>query len=937
MRVRVLGPLVVTDARDQPLPLGPPKQRTLLAFLLAWAGRAVSANALLTELWDHDPPNSGMPNLRMYAANLRRVLSPVPGAPVLQRSGSGYVITVPHGEYDLPRWRELTQAGRTALDEGDQETAVARLQAALGLWRGQALADVQLGPALTSWRHVLDEQRMTATEDLIEALLRLGKLDAAVEQAGDLLAWAPTRERAAGLLMRARYQSGDVAGALAVYQAARRALAESLGIQPGAELRQLQTQVLRRDPELAPAVRHTAAVPAQPAVPRQLPADVPGFAGRAGYLERLDELLARALQSNKDCPATVVISAIAGTAGVGKTALAVHWAHRVADRFPDGQVYLNLRGYAPGGAAMGASEALRTLLEAFEVRPQRIPASLDAQVGMYRSLLGNRRVLIVLDNARDADQVRPLLPATPGCLAVLTSRSQLSSLVAVDGAHLLTVDMLTVAEARDMLARRLGGDRVAAEPAAVEEIITSCARLPMALAIVAARAIAHPDFTLADLAAQLRTVGGRLDGLDNGDRTSMRTVFSWSYHALTPAAAQLFRVLGLLPSLDVTAPAAASLAGRPEREVRPLLAELAHDHLLTEHLPGRYTFHDLLRAYATELAYTVDSDAERDAATRRALDHYLHTAYAADRLLRPHRETIVLGPPPPGVMPEPLDDHRIALSWFAAEHPVLLSAIQHSVNVGLDTHAWQLAWAMENYLDWRGRYRELATAMRIALQATQRLGDPLGQAHTLRGMARAKTQVGDHDEAVALLEEALGLFAQLGDHSGEAATHRNLGTVLMRKGRHREALRHEQQALDLHRAAGQLTGQAMTLNNMGYQHALLGEHETALGYCRQALAMHREIGDLYEEARTWDSLGFIHSHLGNHTESIACYQRAITLCQDLGDRNSEAETLTRLGDAHDAAGDNATAHSVWRQALDILDELGHPDAPHVRARIYGSG
>jgi DNA-binding SARP family transcriptional activator/tetratricopeptide (TPR) repeat protein len=925
--------LAVTDEHDQPLRLGPPKQRTLLAFLLVRAGTVVPASVLLSEVWDHDPPNSGLPNLRMYAANLRRLLEPVPGAPAVRRSGSGYVITVPDGEYDLPRWRELVQAGRSALDEGSLDVAVERLQAGLALWRGEPLADLELGPTLTSWRHAIQEQRMTATEDLTEALLRLGKLDMAVETAGDLLAWAPTRERGAGLLMRARYQSGDVAGALAAYEAVRRALAESLGLQPGPELRDLQARVLRRDPELASVTRQTAAVLAKPAVPRQLPADVAGFAGRAGYLDRLDDLLARTTRPNGEGPAAVVISAIAGTAGVGKTALAVHWAHRVADEFPDGQIYINLRGYAPGAAAMSPTDALRTLLEAFEVPPQRIPVSLDAQIGMYRSLLGGRRVLIVLDNARDAEQVRPLLPASPGCLAVVTSRNQLSGLVAADGAHLLTVDMLTTDEAWEMLSSRIGAERVAAEPDAVAEIITACARLPMALAIVAARAIAHPDFALSDLAEQLKRAGGRLDGLDNGDRTSMRTVFSWSYHALSPDAAQLFRVLGLLPSLDVTAAAAASFAGRPEREVRPLLAELAHDHLLTEHLPGRYTFHDLLRTYANELAHTIDSDADRQAVTRRALDHYLHTAYAADRLLRPHREPIILDPPASGVTPEPFDHHRRALSWFAAEHSVLLSAIRHAADVNLNTHAWQLAWAMENYLDWQGRHRELATAMQIALQATQRLADPAGRAHALRGMARAQTQMGRHDDAVVLLEEALELFAQLGDRSTQAATHRNLGMVLMRKGRHRDALHHEQQALDLLRAAGHLTGQAMTLNNMGYQHALLGEHHKALEFCQQALAMHQEIGDPYEEARTWDSLGLIHSHLGNHSESIACYRRAIALCQDLGDRNSEAETLTRLGDAHKAAGDQASAHAVWRQALDILEELGHPDAAQVRARL----
>jgi tetratricopeptide (TPR) repeat protein len=780
----------------------------------------------------------------------------------------------------------------------------------------------------------MDDQRMAATEDMVDALLRLGRFDPAMEHARDLLAGAPMRERAAGLLMRARYQAGDVRGALGVYDVTRSILVESLGVEPGAELSRLQRQILKRDPELTPPPRPPASAPpplsTTVTVPRQLPADTPGFVGRAGAIDQLNALL-----SDEDDPpiAAVVISAIAGTAGVGKTALAVHWAHQVADRFPDGQVYVNLRGFDPGGALMSASEALRTLLEALDLAPQRIPASLDGQIGLYRSLLAGRRMLIVLDNARDSGQVRPLLPGTPGCMVVVTSRSLLSGLNTVEGARLLTVDLLTVAEARDMLAQRLGHHRVSMEPAAVAEIIASCARLPMALAIVAARAAAYPRFTLESISTQLRKSRGGLDGFDNGDAVTMRAVFSWSYQTLSAPAAKMFRLVDLHPGLDVTVPAAASLAGLAEREVRPVLAELAHAHLLTEHSPGRYSFHDLLRAYAAELAEVTDTNVERLAANHRVLDHYLHTAYAADRLLRPHRETIILDPPQPGVTPERLDDHGQALAWFTTEHQILLTAIQHAVATDLDVHAWKLAWAMENWLDWRGRYRELETALRIGHEAARRLTDPVGQAHTLRGIARAQTQMGNHDVAVTHLEQALSIFVELDDQTSQAATHRSLGVVLMRQGRHREALRHEQQALELHRVAGHLAGQAMTLNNIGFQHALLGEYDQALIYCRQALTMHQEIGDPYEEARTWDSLGFANSHLGHHLEAVACFQRGIALCRDLGDRSSEAETLTRLGEAHIAAGDEIAARAVWQRALRILEELGHPNAIQVRARL----
>lgn len=937
MRVRVLGALELHDGA-LPSPIGSPKQKTALALLLVRAGTVVPVEEFVAELWEGRAPASALVNLRSYAAGLRRLLSAAANAPVLAKRGSGYVVTLDRAEFDLPRFRELTAAGRVALNAGELPVAGARLHEALGLWRGPALADVSLGPALTAWRVAVHEQRLAAMEDHVEVLLGLGAVDRAAEQARDLVGAAPLRERAYALLMRAQYQAGDVAGALAAYDAARRGLVEALGIEPGEELRRLQRAVLNRD--LAPPTRWTttgAVVSprrAEAVVPRQLPADVAGFTGRSAYLGQLDSLLSEAMLSDGDGPpAAVVISAIAGTAGVGKTALAVHWAHRVADRFPDGQLYVNLRGFDPGGAAMSPSEAVRALLEAFEVAPQRIPASLNGQVGLYRSMLAGRRVLIVLDNARDAEQVRPLLPGAPGCLVAVTSRSRLVGLITVEGAHPLTVDLLTVAEARDMLARRLGHDRVAVESEAVEEIIASCSRLPMALAIVAARAAAHPGFGLDAISAQLRQAQGGLDGFDNGDPvTNMRAVFSWSYQTLTPAAAGLFRLLGLHPGLDITAPAAASLAGLPARGVRPALAELAYAHLLIEHTFGRYAFHDLLRAYAAELA-AADSDIDRSAATRRVLDHYLHTAHAADRLLRPDREPIDIDPPEPGVTPETLHDHGHALAWFTTEHPALLAAIQYAAQTGFDAHAWRLAWTLENFFDWRGHWHELAATQRTALAAAQRLADPAGQAHTHRGLARADTRTGRYEEAEAHLGIALDLFSKLGDRAGQAATHRGLGVVLVHQGRHEEGLGHDQDALDLHRATGDLAGQALTLNNIGFHHGQRGDYDRALTYCQQALTLSQQIGDRDAEARTWGSLGYAHSYLGHHGDAIACNQRAISLFRNLGDRTSEAETLTNLGDAHRAAGDLATAHAIWQEALQILSELDHPDTAKVRARL----
>jgi hypothetical protein len=355
---------------------------------------------------------------------------------------------------------------------------------------------------------------------------------------------------------------------------------------------------------------------------------------------------------------------------------------------------------------MPAAQAVRGFLDALGLPPERIPADPDAQAALYRSLLAGRRILVVLDNARDADQVRPLLPGTPTALALVTSRNQLTALVAVDGAHPLPLDLLSAAEARELLARRLGAERVAAEPDAVEQIITACARLPLALAIAAARA-QHTGFPLSALAAELTETNEagdrRLDALDAGDpATQIRAVFSWSYAALTPLAAQLFRLLGFHPGPDITIPAAASLAGRPRAETRRLLTELTWANLITEYVPGRYTLHNLLRAYATDLTHRHDTAEQRHAAAHRVLDHYLHTAHAAARLLDPTRNLPAPTPPQPGVTPDSPTDRQQSLDWFTTEHPVLMAAIDHAAEGGFDTHTWQLVWTMWTFFDRRG-------------------------------------------------------------------------------------------------------------------------------------------------------------------------------------------------------------------------------------------
>jgi tetratricopeptide (TPR) repeat protein/transcriptional regulator with XRE-family HTH domain len=666
-------------------------------------------------------------------------------------------------------------------------------------------------------------------------------------------------------------------------------------------------------------------------VPRQLPAAVTHFTGRAAELAALTGLLD---QAGAQPTGTVVISAIGGTAGVGKTALAVHWAHQVADRFGDGQLYVNLRGYDPSGAPAAPEAAIRGFLDALGVPSGQIPPGPEARAGLYRSLLAGRRMLIVLDNARDEQQVRPLLPASPATLVLVTSRSQLGGLAAAEGAHLISLDILTYGEAVQLLTARLGTARAAAEPAAVDQTASLCAHLPLALAVAAARAAGRPRFPLAALAGELADAAGRLDALDAGDSgSSVRAVFSWSYRQLTPDAARMFRLLGIHPGPDITVPAAASLAAIAEADARRLLRELARAQLNAEHVPGRFSFHDLLRAYAAEQARQTDSDTDRRAATGRVLDHYLHTAAGAARLLVPAMEPVVLAPPRPGASAGRPADYQQALAWFEAEHQVLLAAVTLAAGSGFDRHAWQLPWAITPFLQTRGHWQELAATQRIALDAATRLGDTAAQALSGRLLAKACTDLGDHDQARGHYASSLTLYQRLGNRLGEAKVQHSLGFAAERQGRYADALGHAEQALRLYQAIGDKANEAEALNNVGWYHGLLGDYQQARAFCRQTLTLSSEAGNRWIEGHAWDSVGYAEHHLGNLAEAAACYQRALSLKRESGDRFSEAGTLTRLGDTLHAAGELTQARAAWQQALAILEDLQHSGAGQVRAKL----
>lgn len=889
--------------------------RTLLVVLAISAGRAVSMDRLAAAVWGDELPGNARRSLQTYAGRLRAEV----GGAQISTQPAGIALSIDPGAVDALRFETLVDA---AAREPDPDREYKLLTEALNLWRGDPFDGVASRWLAETEAPRLVERHLSALERRIDLDLAAGRH---AELAGELTEWTarhPMRESLWLRLLTVLDLCGRRADALERYHQIRLRIADELGVDPNPELQRLYADLLTDQPATA-----RVAVPRQASVvlPHQLPAPLPAFTGRTSELRNLDRLI------DHDA---LVITAINGTAGVGKTALAVHWAHKVADRFPDGQLYVDLRGFGPTDSIMDPDEVVRGFLDALAVPPQRIPASPEAQAGLYRSLLAGRRMLIVLDNARDAEQVRPLLPGEPGCLVVVTSRNQLSGLVAVEGAHPLILDVLTTDEARQFLAARLGPHRIAAEPQAAQEIIALCARLPLALAIVAARAATHPDFPLAALPSELKDTHHRLDALTGQDPTTdVRAVFSWSYHTLTSNAARLFRLLGLHPGPDIAAPAAASLAGTAPDATRAMVAELTRASLLIEHTPGRYTFHDLLRSYATQLAHAIDDDQQRHAATGRMLDHYLHTAHTADRMLYLSRDPIGLTPPRPGVTPEHATDYPQALGWFTAEHRVLLAAIDHATATGFDTHTWQLTWTLWTFLERRGHWHDLVSTGWGAVAAAQRLADPTAQARAYHTLGSAYMRLKRFDDADTQLRHALDLAIQAGDKTWQARTHHSMGYLRERQGRPAQALDYARQALHLFRAAGHQVGQARALNSVGWCHTLLGDHQQAITCCRQALTLMQDLGDRSGQAGAWNSLGHAHYQLGHHTQAISCYQHSLTLDRDLSDRYHEADTLTRLGDTHHAAGNPQTAHDTWQQALAILDDLDHPDADHVRAKL----
>jgi len=892
---------------QQVVDLGHARQLSVLAVLLMEPGRPVTIDRLVSRVWGESRPRSAARTLYGYVSRLRRILDEFDNARIVRLAGR-YMLEIDPAAVDLYQFRDLVAKARASADETE---AAALFGAALRLWRGEAFEALS-SPWLDQVRDELDRERLAAELDHADVLLRCGRY---VEVLGSAVARAAARpldERVTGQLMRALHAAGRTAEALSTYDRMRARLAEELGIDPGGPIQELRGELL--DP-----------VPAAVRVPRQLPRRPWPFTGRQAELEQLGD------------PASGegALWVLEGTGGVGKTWLALDWAHANTAAFPDGQVYIDIGGFGPTAAAVDTGDALRSFLDAFGVPADQIPDRLDALIARYRSITADKRILVVLDNARDVTQVRPLLPGSAQSTVIVTSRNRLIGLATADGARTLSLDLFSLPEAREMLAVRLGRHRFDATPSAVDDIITLCERLPLALAIVSARAAISPDVAAAGIAARLRATGTGLDRFATDDLgTDLRTVLSWSYQALDGSAADMFRLLGLFPCRDISTAAAASLAGVPIPVAQEWLERLAGAHLLTLRTDNRFVMHDLVHAYAAEQAGHGKGPHDRDVAIARILDHYLHTAHTAAVLIAPHRQPIQLPLPGPDVHPEPLTDRLVAQQWFTTELPALRGLFDLAAGSGLDTHTWQLAWTISTHLTRTGiAPHQQHQLHRTALAAATRLGDLAGQGNTLRSLGKVCIRLNRLDESSEHYRRAAEIFAVLADPVSEGHAHMGHAVVAEEQGDWDAMLSRIQHALRLYRTAGHEGFIAVGLNNLGWTYVRLKEYERALPLCTEGLQTAQRLGDLQAQADAFDSLGSAHAGLGHDQTAVECLQHALDLYIQIDDWDSRTYIETRLGDHHHQAGRHEAAQIHWQRALTILDQLDHHRAAELRQHI----
>ena len=924
MEFRLLGP-VEAWAAGGCLEMGPPQQRAVLAALAVDAGRPVFRGTLIDRIWSGRAPEGAASALYAHINRIRRVLAAEAAGeePVrLARRSGGYVLEVDPEDVDLHRFRQLALAARDRQRPDDERARL--LRAALDLWRGEPLADLP-GEWPARMRHSWEEERLDAAVAWAQAELRMGRPDEVIGPVRELVAGQPLKERPIGVLMQALAAAGRGAEALECYAIARSRLREALGAEPGRELQSVHLAILKGERPAAPKgegpVPGSASRSAPLPVPAQLPSDVHGFTGRNDELDELDRLLIK----EGDKSTAVVISAVAGTAGVGKTALAVRWAHRVRDAFPDGQLYVDLRGYGPD-RPIPAEKALARFLTNLGVAGPDIPLDVDDRAARYRTEINQRRMLVVLDNAASVEQIRPLLPGTPTCSVVVTSRDSLPGLVALHGGCRLDVDLLPLSDAVTLL-HKLIGERVEAEPEAATTLATQCARLPLALRVAAELATSRPATPLADLVRELADQAHRLQRLDAGGdpRAAVRVVFSWSYKHLPADAARAFRLAGLHPGLDLDVYAAAALTNTTVDGARRSLDVLVRAHLVHLTGPGRYGTHDLLRAYACDLANSQDSEADRRTALTRLFDYYLAAAASARDARSPAERRQRPRISPAGLPTPSVADPAAALAWLDAERPNLVAVCTHTAAHGWPEHTIRLATTLFRYLDSGAHFPDALSIHTDARNAASQTGDRAAEAYALANLGVVHMRQGRYEQAAEHYQGALPLFRETGDRVGEARTLTHLGLVNWRQGRYQQAAERHRQALTRYRETGTRVGEANALSNLGLVSWRQGRYREAAEGHRQALILYRETGHRFGEANALANLGVVYLRQGRYEQAADDLRHALTLFRETGNRVGVGYALANLGVVNLRQGHYEQAADDLRQALTVFRETGDRD------------
>jgi DNA-binding SARP family transcriptional activator len=915
---QVLGRLRVVDG-DAPVALPQGKLSVLLAGLLLRVNQVVSAEQLVDWLWGADQPADPRRALNVCVARLRQVLGEAGSAVIVTHSG-GYCAAGSADTVDLLRVRELLEKAKAARG-GDPAVESACLAAALAQWEHPILREIPSDAMHRDETSRIDAEWTYVVERRVDVDLALGRHTELLVELAGLVAAFPLRERFCAQLMTALYRSGRQAEALVEYERLRLRLAEELGADPAPELRELRQQILDADPALdIPAAGGVPAAPPAPAAPAQLPADLASFIGRVAELDTLGEL-----PDAEGAAARVAV--IDGMAGIGKTALAVHVAYRLAGQFPDGQLFLDLHGFTLGVTAVQPADALDRMLRSLGVPGGQIPAHLDDRAALFRGRLAATRTLIVLDNAATEAQVRPLLPAASGCLVLVTSRRRLTGL---DDAHTVSLDLLPPADAAALFARAAGADRLAGEPAgAVAEVVDLCGRLPLAVRIAAARLRSRPAWTVGHLVQRLRAHRHRLDELDAGQR-SVTAALDLSYRHLTGEQRRLYQLLGLHPGTEFDGHAAAALADVAPAPAGRLLDELLDIHLLAEPSPGRYRFHDLTRAHAVATAGTVPA-ADRQAALTRLLDHYADTASAAMDLVYPYEADQRPHRPRSGTAVLALDTPAQAEAWLDTELDNLLAAAAG----GWRRHTLHQAATLHRHLRTRACYGRAEALHEHAVCAGRAVGDRCGELTALTNLGDVHRLRSRYGRAAECYRQALETARDIGHRGGELLALAGLGWVDAIQYRHEPATDNYLRALGIARETGHRSGELDVLIGLGNTHIMVNEYGPAADWFVQALEAARRIGHRIGEQSALVGLGWVDATQGRYVPAADRYRHALGIARELGNPGGEAHALTGLGHVHRAMADFGAAAECYGRVLVIAREIG--DRTGELAALAGLG